>query len=74
MTHVFFLFFLATDLKNGTGKVYEGPAKDSADVTIILSDEDFMNIALGKLDPQKVLVLKCSFTHHCCFIFNNYSF
>ncbi|XP_032483789.1 peroxisomal multifunctional enzyme type 2 isoform X1 [Phocoena sinus] len=41
------------DLKNGSGKVYQGPAKDSADVTITLSDEDFMEVVLGKLDPQK---------------------
>ncbi|KAM5261793.1 peroxisomal multifunctional enzyme type 2 isoform 1-T2 [Hipposideros larvatus] len=41
------------DLKNGTGKVYQGPAKGSADVTITLSDEDFMDLVLGKLDPQK---------------------
>ncbi|XP_007947351.2 peroxisomal multifunctional enzyme type 2 [Orycteropus afer afer] len=41
------------DLKNGSGKVYQGPAKDSADTTIIISDEDFMQVALGKLDPQK---------------------
>ncbi|XP_069348854.1 peroxisomal multifunctional enzyme type 2 isoform X4 [Eulemur rufifrons] len=41
------------DLKNDSGKVYEGPAKGSADTTIILSDEDFMEVVLGKLDPQK---------------------
>ncbi|XP_066130254.1 peroxisomal multifunctional enzyme type 2 [Saccopteryx bilineata] len=41
------------DLKNATGEVYQGPAKGSADVTITLSDEDFMDVVLGKLDPQK---------------------
>uniref|UniRef100_A0A5F9D553 Peroxisomal multifunctional enzyme type 2 n=1 Tax=Oryctolagus cuniculus TaxID=9986 RepID=A0A5F9D553_RABIT len=41
------------DLKNGSGKVYQGPAKGSADTTIIISDEDFMEVVLGKLDPQK---------------------
>ncbi|XP_006176084.2 peroxisomal multifunctional enzyme type 2 [Camelus ferus] len=41
------------DLKNGSGKVYQGPAKGSADTTITLSDEDFMDMVLGKLDPQK---------------------
>uniref|UniRef100_A0AC11E1Q9 Hydroxysteroid 17-beta dehydrogenase 4 n=1 Tax=Ovis aries TaxID=9940 RepID=A0AC11E1Q9_SHEEP len=41
------------DLKTGSGRVYQGPAKGSADVTITLSDEDFMEVVLGKLDPQK---------------------
>uniref|UniRef100_A0A8D1HWT2 Peroxisomal multifunctional enzyme type 2 n=1 Tax=Sus scrofa TaxID=9823 RepID=A0A8D1HWT2_PIG len=41
------------DLKNGAGKVYQGPAKGSADATFILSDEVFMEVVLGKLDPQK---------------------
>ncbi|XP_072813997.1 peroxisomal multifunctional enzyme type 2 isoform X3 [Vicugna pacos] len=41
------------DLKNGSGKVYQGPAKGSADTTITLSDEDFIDVVLGKLDPQK---------------------
>uniref|UniRef100_A0A8C6DW45 Peroxisomal multifunctional enzyme type 2 n=1 Tax=Moschus moschiferus TaxID=68415 RepID=A0A8C6DW45_MOSMO len=41
------------DLKTGSGKVYQGPAKGSADVTITISDEDFMEVVLGKLDPQK---------------------
>ncbi|XP_007536946.1 peroxisomal multifunctional enzyme type 2 [Erinaceus europaeus] len=41
------------DLKSGSGKVYQGPAKGSADTTFILSDEDFMEVVLGKLDPQK---------------------
>ncbi|XP_011356578.1 peroxisomal multifunctional enzyme type 2 isoform X1 [Pteropus vampyrus] len=44
------------DLKNGTGTVYQGPAKGSADVTIILSDEDFMDVVFGKLDPQKAFL------------------
>lgn len=70
----FFLFFPAIDLKNGSGKVYQGPAKDSADVTITLSDEDFMKVVLGKLDPQKVKFLKCSFICHYCFLFDNCSF
>lgn len=70
----FFLFFPAIDLKNGSGKVYQGPAKDSADVTITLSDEDFMEVVLGKLDPQKVKFLKCSFICHYCFLFDNCSF
>uniref|UniRef100_A0A8D1TDE4 17-beta-hydroxysteroid dehydrogenase 4 n=1 Tax=Sus scrofa TaxID=9823 RepID=A0A8D1TDE4_PIG len=47
------------DLKNGAGKVYQGPAKGSADATFILSDEVFMEVVLGKLDPQKVKFLKC---------------
>nr|XP_020006792.1 peroxisomal multifunctional enzyme type 2 [Castor canadensis] len=41
------------DLKSGSGKVYQGPAEGSADTTIIISDEDFMEVVLGKLDPQK---------------------
>ncbi|XP_039100881.1 peroxisomal multifunctional enzyme type 2 [Hyaena hyaena] len=41
------------DLKSGSGKVYQGPAEGSADTTFILSDEDFMEVVLGKLDPQK---------------------
>ncbi|KAG8516729.1 Peroxisomal multifunctional enzyme type 2, partial [Galemys pyrenaicus] len=41
------------DLKTGSGQVYQGPAKSSADVTFTLSDEDFMEVVLGKLDPQK---------------------
>ncbi|XP_052598135.1 peroxisomal multifunctional enzyme type 2 [Peromyscus californicus insignis] len=41
------------DLKSGSGDVYQGPAKGSADTTIIISDEDFMEVVMGKLDPQK---------------------
>ncbi|XP_030875648.1 peroxisomal multifunctional enzyme type 2 [Leptonychotes weddellii] len=48
-----FLLLTAVDLKSGSGKVYQGPAKGSADATFTLSDEDFMDVVLGKLDPQK---------------------
>nr|XP_044994950.1 peroxisomal multifunctional enzyme type 2 [Jaculus jaculus] len=41
------------DLKSGSGEVYPGPARGSADTTIIISDEDFLDVVLGKLDPQK---------------------
>ncbi|GJF00054.1 SCP2 sterol-binding domain-containing protein [Phanerochaete sordida] len=40
------------DLKN-TGSVYKGPAKQKANVTIILSDDTFQQLAEGKLDGQK---------------------
>lgn len=39
------------DLKEGS--VYEGVAKGAAaDTTLTVSDDDFVSIALGKLNPQ----------------------
>ena len=62
ITHVaLFLSLTAIDLKNGSGKVYQGPAVGSADTTFTLSDEDFMEVVLGKLDPQKVMFLTSPF-------------
>jgi len=43
------------DLKK-TGTVYKGPAKPKADVTIILSDDTFTQLAEGKLDGQKAFM------------------
>ncbi|XP_027730773.1 peroxisomal multifunctional enzyme type 2 [Vombatus ursinus] len=41
------------DLKNGSGELYQGPARGSADTVFTLSDEDFMDVVMGKLNPQK---------------------
>jgi len=41
------------DLKNGGGKVELGAAQ-KADCTLELSDRDFVDMASGKLDPQKL--------------------
>ncbi|NWV17117.1 DHB4 enzyme, partial [Origma solitaria] len=41
------------DLKNGSGTVYQGPARSSADTTFTLSDEDFMDVVQQKINPQK---------------------
>ncbi|MBN3310730.1 DHB4 enzyme, partial [Amia calva] len=41
------------DLKNGTGSLYKGASKVKSDVTFSLSDEDFMEVVQGKLNPQK---------------------
>ncbi|XP_072453245.1 peroxisomal multifunctional enzyme type 2 [Notamacropus eugenii] len=41
------------DLKNGSGELYQGPARGSADTVFTLSDEDFMEVVMGKLNPQK---------------------
>ncbi|NWH63168.1 DHB4 enzyme, partial [Geococcyx californianus] len=41
------------DLKNGSGAVYQGPARSSADTTFTLSDEDFMDVVQRKINPQK---------------------
>ncbi len=40
------------DLKTGRGSLLRRASK--ADVTFSVSDEDFMEVFLGKLDPQKV--------------------
>ena len=41
------------DLKN-TGTIYKGPAKSKANVTIILSDETFQQLANGKVRPMTI--------------------
>ncbi|XP_043966291.1 peroxisomal multifunctional enzyme type 2 [Gambusia affinis] len=41
------------DLKNGSGSVRGGPPGGKVDVTFTLSDEDFMEVVTGKLQPQK---------------------
>ncbi|XP_067839112.1 peroxisomal multifunctional enzyme type 2 [Heptranchias perlo] len=41
------------DLKNGSGELYKGTARHQADTTFTLSDEDFIQVVSGKLNPQK---------------------
>lgn len=45
----------AADLKNAPGAIYQGEPKGAkAACTFTLSDEDFMALAEGKMDPQQV--------------------
>ncbi len=56
MSYSFFCLCLppAIDLKNGSGSLHKGPYSGKADVTMTVSDEDFMEVVQGKLNPQKV--------------------
>ncbi|XP_032070007.1 peroxisomal multifunctional enzyme type 2 [Thamnophis elegans] len=44
------------DLKNGSGDLYQGPARGKADTVFTVADEDFIDIILGKINPQKAFV------------------
>ncbi|CAJ0571993.1 unnamed protein product, partial [Mesorhabditis spiculigera] len=44
------------DLKNGDGTVYEGEAKEKAQVTVTVDDEDFVKLAAGELEPTKAFM------------------
>lgn len=41
------------DLRTGSGSVHKGPYSGKADVTFTVSDEDFMQVVQGKLNPQQ---------------------
>nr|XP_034955482.1 peroxisomal multifunctional enzyme type 2 [Zootoca vivipara] len=44
------------DLKNGSGDLYQGPARGKADTIFSLSDDDFVDLVLGKINPQKAFI------------------
>lgn len=44
------------DLKSGAGALLQGPYSGKADVTITVSDGDFMALALGKVNPQQAFL------------------
>ncbi|XP_029295791.1 LOW QUALITY PROTEIN: peroxisomal multifunctional enzyme type 2 [Cottoperca gobio] len=41
------------DLKNGSGSLHKGPHGGKVDVTFTVSDEDFLEVVQGNLNPQK---------------------
>lgn len=41
------------DLKTAQGALHKGPYHGKADVTFTVADEDFMDVVIGKLNPQK---------------------
>uniref|UniRef100_A0A674B979 Hydroxysteroid (17-beta) dehydrogenase 4 n=1 Tax=Salmo trutta TaxID=8032 RepID=A0A674B979_SALTR len=45
--------FSSIDLKTGAGALHKGPYSGKTDVTITVSDDDFMEVVQGKLNPQK---------------------
>ena len=43
------------DLKSGKGKCYPGKVK-KADITITIQDQDMVDLASGKLNPQQAFM------------------
>ena len=43
------------DLKNGTGSVEEN-GSGKADITVTVADKDFVQMAMGKLNPQSAFM------------------
>nr|XP_012329951.1 SCP2 sterol-binding domain-containing protein 1 [Aotus nancymaae] len=44
------------DLKNGSGDMYPGPARLPADTVFTIPEPVFMEMVLGKLNPQKAFL------------------
>ncbi len=44
------------DLKNGSGSIYEGAAKEKAGCTLTLSDDDLVALVNGKMDAMKAFM------------------
>ncbi|KAG7280964.1 hypothetical protein CRUP_022975, partial [Coryphaenoides rupestris] len=41
------------DLSSGAGALYEGPCRGKSDLTVTISDADFVALMQGKLDPKQ---------------------
>lgn len=44
------------DLKSGSGQLYPGASHEPANTVFVLSEHDFMELALGKIKPQKAFL------------------
>lgn len=44
------------DLKTGTGEIYRGPSRQAANAIFTLSENDFMELVLGKVKPQRAFL------------------
>jgi putative sterol carrier protein len=44
----------ALDLRQGSGSVSKGAPSEKPDLTLTISDENFVKLVMGKLNPQHV--------------------
>jgi hypothetical protein len=44
----------ALDLRQGSGSVSKGAPAEKPDLTLTISDENFVKLVMGKLNPQQV--------------------
>lgn len=42
--------------EQGTGRIYRGKCPKKADVSLIVSDKDMVQLALGQMSPQKAFL------------------
>jgi putative sterol carrier protein len=48
----------ALDLREGSGSVKQGAPDDKPDLTLTISDENFVKMVMGKLSPQQAFLLR----------------
>ena len=54
------------DLRSGKGKVSKGgTGSDKPDLTLTISDDNFVKLVMGKMGPQQVCPLQ-DLNHHFC--------
>ncbi|WIA40729.1 hypothetical protein OEZ86_004418 [Tetradesmus obliquus] len=48
----------ALDLRQGSGSVSKGAPSEKPDLTLTISDENFVKLVMGKLNPQQAFLLR----------------
>eukprot|EP00775_Hariotina_reticulata_P002637 gene2637-2938_t len=48
----------ALDLREGSGSVNQGAPDDKPDLTLTISDDNFVKMVMGKLSPQQAFLLR----------------